>query len=67
MIKCKSIFGHKYKPAITKSACKLGEISGSSISQAALVSLMDGAREQTFEGVYCQRCGDIKRTKTLPP
>ncbi len=58
--KCKSIFGHRYKPVVTKSGAKIGEINAQSITQSALDSLVDSTRDQTFNGVYCVRCGDIK-------
>jgi len=51
------IFGHKYKPVITKSAAKMPEnmtnIRGSN-------NILDNFRDETFNGVICARCGDRK-------
>lgn len=53
------IFGHKYKPVITKSAAKLPD----NISHLKGQNALDPFRDETFNGIVCERCGDIKCVK----
>ncbi len=58
-VKCTSMFGHKYEHVITKDATtgNLGEYSG---SHAAAKMILDASRKETFNGIYCTRCGNMK-------
>ena len=55
MTRCNSIFGHKYKPVITKSAAQFPP-NVTKIGYEAMKLL----RDETFNGVYCERCGSVK-------
>lgn len=52
------IFGHNYKPVMTKSAAKLPD----SLTQLrGSKDIFDNFRDETFHGLICTRCGDIKK------
>lgn len=51
------IFGHKYKPVITKSAVKIPE---QMTKLTGAKGVFDNFRDETFNGVICTRCGDRK-------
>lgn len=57
---CSSILGHKFKPIITKAALSAFKYNVERCSEHHLEHVMDASREQTFNGVYCERCGQIK-------
>lgn len=52
------LFGHKFKPIITRSAANL-PAGLRNISGEGAVDFMDTLREETFEALYCQRCGEV--------
>lgn len=62
MDKCRGVlgflFGHSYRPAITKGApsAKLEAVEGSS---SFIISLIDKTKPETFHGIYCKRCGKV--------
>lgn len=63
MDKCQGIFGklfgHSYRPAITRgapSSLKIGEFEGSS---SAVIELINSTRPEAYHGIYCKRCGKV--------
>ena len=52
------IFGHSYRPAITKGApsANLGAMEGSG---SAIIEMLNSTRPETFHGIYCKRCGKV--------
>ncbi|AVF16212.1 Uncharacterised protein [Enterobacter hormaechei] len=63
MDKCQGIFGklfgHSYRPAITRgapSSLKIGEVEGSS---SAVIEVINSTRPETYHGIYCKRCGKV--------
>lgn len=64
MDKCQGIlgrlFGHSFKPVITKSAVKNPpRLEG---TQSFVSRTLDAHRDETYSGLYCKRCGkEVKR------
>ncbi len=62
MDKCQGIFGklfgHSYRPAITRGAptVNLGAMEGSS---SAVIEVINSTRPETYHGIYCKRCGKV--------
>lgn len=51
------VFGHKFVHVITKSAAKCGlSVEGTT---AAMLGAIDASRDQTYQGIYCVRCGEV--------
>lgn len=62
MDKCQGIlgklFGHSYRPAITRGSptANLGAMEGSS---SAVIEVINSTRPETYHGIYCKRCGKV--------
>lgn len=62
--KCKSIFGHRYRPRYDSSPAPQAvydELNASKISVRAAAKLIDSMRTVTYICDVCSRCGDIVR------
>ncbi|CND07764.1 Uncharacterised protein [Yersinia frederiksenii] len=53
------IFGHKYKPVITKGI-PVGKVKVNGISEEGYLEMIEKCRDETYSGLYCSRCGEIK-------
>lgn len=52
------IFGHSYRPVITKSAAKsVPPMEGSAYVAGKIIDMY---RDETFHGIVCKRCGKVK-------
>lgn len=52
------LFGHKFKPLVIRSAATI-PAGLRNISGEGAVDFMETLREESFEGLYCQRCGEV--------
>lgn len=62
MDKCQGVFGklfgHSYRPAITRGAPNLS-LKTPYASIGVIGDLIDKTRPETFHGIYCKRCGKV--------
>ncbi|MGZ9731193.1 hypothetical protein ACXYCF_10940 [Enterobacter hormaechei subsp. xiangfangensis] len=61
MDKCQGVlgklFGHSYRPVITKGAVLAP--NGLTVSGYQAKELIDALRAETYCGLYCKRCGKV--------
>lgn len=62
MDKCNGIFGwlfgHAYKPVITKGIPHI-KLQGVKYDSQSVIRIIDKFRPETFNGLYCKRCGKM--------
>ncbi len=62
MAKCRGVlgflFGHSYRPAITKGAPNLNLKAGHG-SSSDICEIIEKTRPETYHGIYCKRCGKV--------
>lgn len=67
MDKCRGVlgflFGHSYRPTITKGAPNL-KIKVAEYSSSNICEMIDKTRPETFHGIYCKRCGKVMTNAT---
>lgn len=63
MDKCQGVFGklfgHSYRPVITKGVPSLN-LKVPQASSTSICEIIDKTRPETYHGVYCKRCGNVK-------
>ncbi|EOV9637312.1 hypothetical protein ACN5N7_000079 [Cronobacter sakazakii] len=62
MDKCQGVlgklFGHSYRPAITKGEA-LVNLDAKGVGSRAIIEMVDKTRKEAFHGIYCKRCGKV--------
>ncbi len=62
MDKCQGIFGkifgHSYRAAITKGSPAISLKSGEA-DISSILAMMEKSRPETYNGIYCKRCGKV--------
>lgn len=62
MDKCQGVFGklfgHSYRPVITKGAPS-ANFDAKGVGSRAIIAMVDKTRKETFHGIYCKRCGKV--------
>jgi hypothetical protein len=58
-MKCNSIFGHRYKPVITRGVAEASDLGLKGCGPDDIVNILNTLRKETFNGVYCENCGHL--------